>query len=180
MNIASTVAETIITTPKCVLRPWRRGDESSLVYHANNPNIWINLKDLFPHPYTRADAERWIEFASREQPMRNFAIEVNGAAVGAAGLHRKFDVYRLTAEIGYWLGEEFWGRGIATEAVKALSTYAFDRFELVRLTASVFEGNIASMRVLEKAGYTMDARLRSAAVKDGRIIDLYLYSLIRT
>jgi len=102
-----------------------------------------------------------------------------GAAIGAIGLHLKKDVRRLTAELGYWLGEEFWGRGIATEAVRAVTAHVFARFDLVRLYAGVFEENHASMRVLEKAGYTREARLRKAVIKAGRTIDLFLYALVR-
>ena len=170
---------TVLTTPKCTLRAWRCGDEVSLTHHANNRKIWLNVKDTFPHPYTLADAEQWIQRASQERLVRNFAIEVEGSAVGAAGIHQKFDVYRRSAEIGYWLGEELWGKGIATEAVKAITDYAFSRFDLLRVSASVFGWNAASMRVLEKAGYAQEARLRNAVLKDARIIDLVIYSLTR-
>ncbi len=170
---------TVLTTPRCILRPWRRGDETSLTRHANNRKIWINLKDRFPFPYTLADAEQWVRKASREIPVTNFAIEIRGAAVGAVGFHFKHDIYRRSGEIGYWLGEEFWGQGITTEAVKVMTDYAFSHFDLCRLSAPVLEWNKPSMRVLEKAGYSLEARLRSAVTKDDKTIDLLLYSLIR-
>jgi len=163
----------------CTLRRWKVGDEPSLVRHANNRNVWINLLDGFPHPYTLADAEHWIQHVSRESPIRNFAIEVDGEAVGAIGLHPKRDVYRKSAGIGYWLGESYWGRGIITEAVKALTGYAFSHFDLHRLYAGVFEWNHASMRVLEKAGYTFEARLRKGVTKDGKTIDELIYAFLR-
>lgn len=167
------------STPQCLLRPWRRGDETSLVHHANNRNIWINLKDRFPFPYKHSDAEQWIWKASRENPVSNFAIEIDGAAVGAVGLHFKHDIYRRSAEIGYWLGEEFWGRGIVPEAVRVVTEYAFSRFDLCRLSAPVLAWNQRSIRVLEKSGYSLEARLRNAVTKDNKTIDLLLYSLIR-
>jgi RimJ/RimL family protein N-acetyltransferase len=168
-----------ISTRSCVLRRWRKEDAESLVRHANNRNIWINLRDSFPHPYTSADANRWIGRTRDEQPILNFALEVDQAAVGAIGLHPKRDVYRRSAEIGYWLGEKYWGRGIVTEAIEALTGYAFTTLDLVRLSADVFEWNDGSMRALEKAGYEREAKLRRAAIKDGKIIDVFVYAKIR-
>src|ERR1051325_10612302 len=109
------------------LRNWRVGDEPSLVHHANNRKIWRNVRDRFPHPYRREDAVWWISFANSERPVVNFAIDVEGAAVGGIGLILRDDVYRLSAEIGYWLGEEYWGRGIASRAARALTDYAFEQ-----------------------------------------------------
>ena len=168
-----------IVLSRCVVRCFRPDDAPSLARHANNRAIWISLRDQFPHPYTLADAERWIGETTGLEPPTHFAIAVDGAAVGAVGLHLKKDIRRRTAEIGYWLGEEFWGRGITTEAVRAVTRDAFARFDLVRLYAGVFEGNRASMRVLEKAGYTREALLRKAVVKDGRTLDLVLYAVVR-
>jgi [ribosomal protein S5]-alanine N-acetyltransferase len=164
---------------KARLREWKAGDEESLVRHANNPRIWRNLRDAFPNPYTLADARHWIEVASPTTPITNFAIVVDGAAVGAIGLMLKDDVFRRSAEIGYWLGEEFWGRGIVTEAVRATTDYAFTTFDLCRVYAGVFEWNRASMRVLEKAGYEYECRLRKSVTKDGQTIDEFIYSTIR-
>ena len=106
---------------KSRLRPWKEGDEESLVRHANNRAIWRNLRDLFPHPYTLADARHWIQIANPSLKTTNFAIVVDGAAVGGIGLVLKDDVFRRSAEIGYWLGEEYWGRGIVSEAVRAVT-----------------------------------------------------------
>jgi ribosomal-protein-alanine N-acetyltransferase len=161
------------------LRRWRVGDEASLIRHANNRNISRNLRDRFPYPYTAADADAWIGRASVETPARNFAIVVDGAAVGGIGLELGEDVFRRSAEIGYWLGEPFWGRGIVTEAVRAVTAYAFATFDLCRLQAHVFEWNPASARVLEKAGYALEGRARLAVTKDGRTIDRLGYALIR-
>lgn len=161
------------------IRNWRRGDEQSLVRHANNRKIWRNVRDLFPHPYTMADAEKWIALASSEKSNTNFAIEVDGAAAGSIGLVLKDDIFRRSAEIGYWLGEEFWGRGIVTEAVRAVTEYGFANFDICRIYAGVFEWNPASMRVLEKAGYELEGRMKKSATKDGQIIDELIYAIIR-
>lgn len=166
---------TELTLKYCSVRDWRPTDADSLVLHANNIKVWRNLHDAFPLPYTRADAESWIQQTSPT----HFAIAVDGNAVGGIGLHPGTDVHRRTAAIGYWLGEAFWGRGIATEAVRAVTKYAFATFDFVRLEAHVFEWNLASARVLEKAGYTREARLRKRVTKEGRTVDSFLYALIR-
>src|SRR5262245_29376431 len=164
---------------KSLLREWKPGDEKSLVKHANNRRIWRNLRDSFPHPYTLADARHWIEIANPTGPITNFAIVVDGAAVGGIGLVLKDDVFRRTAEIGYWLGEEFWGRGIVTEAVCAVTDYAFATFDLCRVYAGVFEWNTPSMRVLEKAGYEFECRMTKGVTKDGQTIDELIYAVVR-
>lgn len=168
-----------LTLERCVIRPWRAGDEPSLVCHANSRKVSLNMRDRFPHPYSHADAEEWVRTASAETPVINFAIVVAGAAVGGIGFELGTDVFRRSAEIGYWLGEEFWGRGIATEAVRAMTEYAFARFGVCRIHAVVFEWNPASMRVLEKAGYTCEGRRRMSVTKDGRTIDSFLYAVVR-
>lgn len=164
---------------RCTLRPWRKGDEPSLVRYANNRNVSGNLKDRFPFPYTDADAREWIEHVAGREPACNFAIVVDGTAVGGIGIELGQDVFRRSAEIGYWLGEPFWGRGIASEALRAATDYAFATFDIIRLEAGVFGWNPASARVLEKAGYTLEGRLRQAIVKDGRVGDRLLYGLLR-
>jgi len=168
-----------LTLPRLLIRDWRPDDTTSLVIHANNRNVWINLRDRFPHPYTPADAGRWIRRATNETPRTNFAIVLDGAAIGAIGVELGADVLRKSAEIGYWLGEPFWGHGLATEAVRGMTEYAFLTFDLRRISAGVFEWNPASMRVLEKAGYVCEGRLTKSVVKDGRIIDQLLYAITR-
>ena len=163
----------------CTLRYWRRGDEESLVRHADNYDIWRNLRDRFPHPYTSADARAWIDHTLDEDPPLNLAIIVNNEAVGGIGIIPSDDIHRRSAEIGYWLGEEFWGRGIATEAVKAASQWAFESYDLNRLWAGVFAHNAASARVLVKAGFQFEARLRQAVTKEGRTMDELIYALVR-
>jgi ribosomal-protein-alanine N-acetyltransferase len=169
-----------ITLSTCTLRPWQPGDEPSLVHHANNRNIWKNLRDLFPHPYTFDDAVRWIETGSKRDGTLNFAIVVDGSAVGGIGLVFDDDAVAHTAEIGYWLGEEFWGRGIATEAVRAVTQFGITHCGLDRVYAGVFEWNYASMRVLEKAGYRLESRNRKSVVKDGSVIDEIVYASVRS
>jgi RimJ/RimL family protein N-acetyltransferase len=168
-----------LVLPSCVVRSFGPGDAPSIARHANNRKIWMNVRDQFPYPYALADAERFVREAVAAVPQTDFAIAVNGTAVGAIGLRLKRDIWRRSAEIGYWLGEELWGRGIATEAVRAVTAEAFSHFDVRRVYAGVYEWNPASMRVLEKAGYTREARLRKAVTKDGRTIDLVLYALVR-
>ena len=163
----------------CVIRPWRPGDEGSLIANANNYKIWRNMRDRFPHPYTAEDAREWIRRVGEESPCANFAIVVDGEAVGGIGLILNGDIHRCSAEIGYWLGEAFWGRGVVTEAVRALTQWAFDSFNLSRIYAGVLEWNPASMRVLEKAGYQFEGRLRKAVVKQNQVMDEFIYSIVR-
>ena len=165
--------------PTCTVRSWRHGDEESLARYANNRNVWVNLRDAFPHPYTREDAVQWIKYACGTLPETNFAIEVEGAAAGSIGFVIQPDVHRVSAEIGFWLGEPFWGRGIMTQALRAVTERAFEEHSLHRLFAAAFEWNAASMRVLEKAGYRREALLRRSAIKDGRVIDQALYAITR-
>ncbi|MFY9555490.1 MAG: GNAT family N-acetyltransferase [Blastocatellia bacterium] len=164
---------------KSTLRPWKPGDEESLVQHANSRKVWRNLRDSFPHPYTLTDARRWIELDNPTIPVTNFAIIIDGAAVGGVGLLLKGDVFRRSAEIGYWLGEEFWGRGIVSEAVRAVTDYAFATFDLCRVYAGVFEWNTASMRVLEKSGYVFECRMKKSVTKDGETVDELIYAVVR-
>ena len=163
----------------CTVRSWKWRDRETLVRHANNRNVWINLRDRFPFPYTAADARYWIENAVGHKPETNFAIDVAAEAVGAVGFDLQTDVGRRSAEIGYWLGEEFWGRGIATEALIAVTDYAFSNYDICRLYAHVFAWNPASARVLEKAGYEYEGRLRKSVTKDGQTIDQLMYAMIR-
>lgn len=159
----------------CTIRSWRKADAGALAPLADNRAVWRNLRDRFPHPYSRKDAKAWIRTARRADPETFFAIEVEGKAVGGIGLHPQPDVLRRSMEIGYWLGEPFWARGIATEAVVAMTHYAFEHFDIARLYGYVFEWNPASARVLEKAGYRLEGRLRKAVTKDGRTMDMLVY-----
>lgn len=162
--------------PGGVIRPWRAADARPLVPLADNRKVWLNLTDRFPHPYSAADARRWIKAEAMAAPPRNFALECEGALCGGIGLQMGEDIRVQTAEIGYWLGEPFWGRGLATAAVAAYTGYAFAAFGLRRVFARVLDWNPASARVLEKCGYVLEGRLRRSALKDGRIADELLYA----
>ncbi len=162
----------------CKLRSWRLEDIGSLVKYANNRKIWLNLRDQFPHPYKRVDAQIWIQDALTVIPQTSFAIDIAGEAAGSIGFRLQTDVERFSAEVGYWLGEEFWGQGICTVALKAATQYAFETYDLNRLFALPFKGNVASMRVLEKAGYVRECQLRKSAFKNGRFVDQVLYAYI--
>ena len=163
----------------CSVRSWEWRDRDAIVRHANNRKISINLRDRFPYPYTAADARTWLEIIAGTKPETNFAIDVAGEAVGGIGFTLQPDVAHRSAEIGYWLGEEFWGRGIATEALIAVTHYAFANYDICRLYAHVFEWNRASARVLEKAGYEFEGRLRKSVTKEGQTIDQFMYAMIR-
>jgi RimJ/RimL family protein N-acetyltransferase len=163
---------------RCVVRSWRISDADALVVHADNERIWINLRDRFPHPYTRRAAREFLRAVREQAPETFFAIEVGGEAAGGIGFVLQSDVDRVSAEIGYWLGEPFWGRGIVTEALVAITSYAFAHHELTRLFAVPFASNAASCRVLEKAGYRLEGRLRRSAIKNGQIIDQFQYAYV--
>lgn len=161
------------------LRSYRDDDVEALSRHASNPNVTRFLRDHFPQPYTRSDAEAWIRHVRERDPETIFAIATAGELIGNVGLYPQDDVYRLSAELGYWLGEDHWGRGIASGAVKAICEVAFSRSDMVRIYASVFENNVASCRVLEKCGFTLEGVHRKAVIKAGKIIGEKMYSLLR-
>ena len=162
----------------CEVRSWAMSDVDALARGANNRKIWLNLRDAFPHPYTKHDAREFIRSVRERAPETTFAIAVDGEAAGSIGfiLHR--DVERVSAEIGYWLAEPFWGRGITTEALIAVTRHAVAAHGLTRIFAVPFAWNTASCHVLEKAGYVLEARLRCSAIKDGRLTDQFQYAYI--
>jgi len=162
----------------CEVRSWRVSDLEPLVRYANNRNIWLNLRDRFPHPYTKSDGQRFIRTMRQANPETAFAIVVDAEAAGGIGFMLQHDVDRASTEIGYWLGEPFWGRGIVTEALAAMTKYAIETHGVTRVFAVPFAHNVASCRVLEKAGYVLEARLRRSAIKDGRVVDQFQYAFI--
>lgn len=163
----------------CRLRRWRKDDLEALLRHADNPNVARNLRDLFPSPYTRADGREWLSDPLHDSvPLQAFAIEAGGEAVGGLGLVAGSDVERFSAEIGYWLGEAVWGRGLATAALRAATEYGFARLGLRRIFALPFAYNAASSRVLAKAGYRREALLADAAFKEGRFVDQELWAAL--
>jgi RimJ/RimL family protein N-acetyltransferase len=167
-----------LTLERSTIRSWRAADVPALVRHANNRKIWLNLRDRFPHPYGKADAQRFLRMARSMSPETFFAIAVGDEAVGAIGYVLQHDVERVSAEMGYWLAEDFWGRGIATEALRAITAHAMASHGLTRVFAVPFAHNRGSCRVLEKAGYVLEGRLRRSAIKDGVIIDQLQYAFV--
>lgn len=161
------------------LRNIREEDAISLAVHANNKKIWDTVRDFFPHPYTVQDAVDFARFCQTSDSVYNQTIDINGEAVGVIGIVLQSDVHRVTAEVGYWLGEKYWGKGIMTEALKSMTALAFVKYDLQRLHTGVFANNRASMRVLEKAGYTLDCVFRNAIIKNGNLMDEYRYSFLR-
>lgn len=168
-----------ISTSCGAIRPWDRGDAHALVKYANNRKIWLNLRDAFPHPYTAASADAFLDIVERQNPTTFFAIATRDEAIGAIGIMLNRDVHRLTAEMGYWLAEPYWGRGIMTETVARFTDFCFERFGLVRIYAEPYATNSASCRVLEKAGFLLEGRLRSNVLKDGQILDEFVYARLR-
>jgi len=162
------------------LREWRLSDAESLAENANNINIWNNMRDGLPHPYSKEDGKQFIEKAmSLPKPATLLTIAVEGKAVGSIGIVLHSDVERISAEMGYFIGENYWNRGIMTEAVKQMVAYAFANFPLRKIYATPFDFNIASHKVLQKAGFEREAILKQAAIKNGKIVDMHYYSLIK-
>ena len=160
----------------CVVRPWVPADKPSLIANANNRNVWLNLADVFPHPYTETDADEWLRLAGVPDRSFKLAIEIDGVAVGGIGAQAGEGIFVRTAHFGYWLGEPFWGQGIATAAGRALLDHLEQDARFARLEAPVFEWNPASMRVLEKLGFERVAVQRKSVTKDGRLIDSVLFT----
>ena len=168
----------ILECGRCHLRPWRTEDAPALLRHADNPNVAKNLRDRFPSPYTPEDAEAWLSIVTMSDPLLDFAIVFDDEPVGGIGLALGSDIERVSAEVGYWVGEEYWGRGLATEALCAFVPWAMPRFGLTRLYATTFAHHFASRRVLEKAGFSLEAVLRRAAIKREVVLDLALYGVV--
>ena len=164
-----------------ILRPWRREDAADVAKYANNDKIARNLRDVFPYPYILTDAQAFVNSCVEGDEDRQLcrAIEVDGHAVGSIGLFLGSDVYCMTAELGYWLAEEYWGRGIMTEAVKQMCEEGTEHWDdLVRIYAEPFAHNTSSRRVLEKAGFTLEGVMRCGVCKRGRIFDYCMYALL--
>ena len=160
------------------LRPLRSSDRATMAQLANNKKIWDNVRDAFGHPYTEKNAEEFIQRQANSDTEKVFAIDFNGELCGLVGLILQKDVYRKSAEIGYWIGELYWDRGIATQAVGLLVSHAFDQLTLVRLYAGVFEYNVESMRVLEKNGFQKEGISKKSIFKNGKFWDEHRYALL--
>ena len=167
-----------LTNENVTLREFTPNDKYRLVELANNEKVSINLRDGFPHPYTLADADNFLDKYARLESALVFAIEYNGVYVGNIGLHKGTDVYRKSAEIGYFLGEPYWNKGIMTKAVPLICDYGFKNMDIVRIQTGIFEFNPASMRVLEKCGFKREAVFEKAIIKEGKIFDEIRYAKI--
>ncbi|UCE01895.1 MAG: GNAT family N-acetyltransferase [Candidatus Latescibacterota bacterium] len=162
------------------IRSYEARDLDALLEHANNRKVSMHLREAFPYPYTHADARHWLQLALSQRDVEtHFAIAKRRELIGGIGFQPQEDVYRKSAEIGYWLAEPYWGQGIATVAVRAMTEYAFRHFDLARLYANVFEGNPASERVLEKVGYVYEGTMRQAVFKENRLRDQKIYAILR-
>lgn len=167
----------IIKCDKCILRNWKYSDLANLVKNANNPNIACNMRDGFPYPYTVNAGKQWIQLAENNDVI--FAITVNDEAIGSIGLNIGEDIERISAEVGYWLGEDYWGKGIASSALKGIVEYGFNELRLERIFAVPIEHNIASRRVLEKNGFILEGILRKSVIKFDKIYNQALYAIIK-
>lgn len=169
-----------LTSNRLPLRPWREEDLDSLVRYADNFNIWINLRDGFPHPYNEEAGRTWLKMAMDQKVNLFLAIDLEGEAVGGIGIIFKDDVYRISAEIGYWLAEPFWGRGLVTEAVTVLINHVFSNYpDIIRVYADIFSHNPASARVLQKCGFQLEAIHKKAVIKYGQVMDEHVYVRFR-
>jgi RimJ/RimL family protein N-acetyltransferase len=161
------------------LRPWTMNDLPSLVKYANNPKIASRLTDAFPHPYTKENGKAFIEMATKNSPVNVFCIDINGEACGGIGLHAQQDVHRKNMEMGYWLAEPYWGKGIITNAITQTVEYGFRNFDITRIFARPYGSNLASQRVLEKAGFKLEAKLERTLFKNGIFEDEFIYAVRR-
>lgn len=165
----------------CRIRKWELADATDLAMAVSNKNIQNNLRDGLPYPYTEQDGADYISamLSADENETFAFAITVEDKVVGSIGVFRQGNIHRLTAELGYYLAEEYWGRGIMTEAVRQICQYVFEKSDIIRIYAEPFAYNAASCRVLEKAGFQYEGTLRNNAVKNGKVIDMKMYSLLK-
>lgn len=166
---------------KVTLRLWNIKNAPALAAALNNKKVLDNLRDGLPYPYTEEDAESFIVYISSapRHTQYNLAICVDGKVAGNIGVVRKDNVHRLTGELGYYIAEEYWGKGVMTEAVKKMCRYIFDNTDIARIFAEPFANNIASCRVLEKAGFQYEGTLRQNAIKNGQLLDMKVYAILR-
>ena len=167
---------------KCSIRKWELSDAKDLAAALSNKKVQDNLRDGLPYPYTEQDGKEFISamLSADENETFAFAIMVDDKVVGSIGIFRQGNIHSQTAELGYYIAEEYWGKGIMTEAVKQICAYVFAKSDIIRIYAEPFAYNIASCRVLEKVGFQYEGTLRSNAVKNGKVIDMKMYSLLRT
>ncbi|MEZ3461696.1 MAG: GNAT family N-acetyltransferase [Lachnospiraceae bacterium] len=163
------------------IRKWKLSDAGDLAAALSNKKVQDNLRDGLPYPYTEQDGADFIAamLAADENDTFAFAVTVDDKAIGSIGVFRQENIHRQTAEMGYYIAEEYWGRGIMTEVVRQTCAYVFARSDIIRIYAEPFAYNTASCRVLEKAGFQYEGTLRSNAVKNGRVTDMKMYALLK-
>jgi len=166
---------------KCRIRKWELSDAKDLAAALSNKKVQDNLRDGLPYPYTEQDGKEFISamLSADENETFAFAITVDNTVTGSIGIFRQGNIHRQTAELGYYIAEEYWGKGIMTEAVKQICEYVFANSDIIRIYAEPFAYNIASCRVLEKVGFQYEGTLRSNAVKNSKVIDMKMYSLLK-
>ena len=166
---------------KCRIRKWELSDAKDLAAALSNKKVQDNLRDGLPYPYTEQDGKEFISamLSADENETFAFAIMVDDKVVGSIGIFRQGNIHSQTAELGYYIAEEYWGKGIMAEAVKQICEYVFGNSDIIRIYAEPFAYNIASCRVLEKAGFQYEGTLRSNAVKNSKVIDMKMYSLLK-
>ncbi|MCJ7554360.1 MAG: GNAT family N-acetyltransferase [Ignavibacteriaceae bacterium] len=162
-----------------IIRSYEKSDKDALINYGNNYNVFKHLKNTFPHPYTEDDAILWLTSCAAQNPETCFAIADENELIGGIGFHLREDVFKHNAEIGYWIGEPFWGKHIVSRALKEMTKFIFNNFKINRIYASVFEGNPASVRVLEKCEYKPEAVLRKAVFKENKFLDQYIFALLK-
>ena len=177
-ELNSKTVMTYLQTNNICLRELCLSDKDELTSLANNPNVSKTLRDIFPHPYTTEDAKRFINYSQHSGKALILAIVYNEQLTGVICLEYQQDVYRKSAELVYWLGEKYWNKGIASNAVSLICSYAFHKLKLNRIFASVFSNNQASVRVLEKNGFKQEGRFKAAIVKNNEILDELRYSIL--
>lgn len=165
----------------CQIRKWNMSDATDLSLVISNKKIQDNLRDGLPYPYTEQDAAAYIQtmLSADENKIFAFAITINNKVIGSISIFRQENIHRRTAELGYYIAENYWGKSIMTEAVKQICEYVFNNSDIIRIYAEPFADNSASCRVLEKTGFQFEGILKSNAVKNGKIIDMKMYALIK-
>ncbi len=166
---------------KCRIRKWQLKDAVSLAAALSNKKVQDNLRDGLPYPYTEQDGVDFISamLSVDENETFAFAITVDDVAVGSIGVFRQGNIHRQTAELGYYIAEKYWGKGIMTEAVKQVCDYVFQKSDIIRIYGEPFAYNTASLRVLEKAGFQYEGTLRNNAVKNGKVLDMKMYAILK-
>ncbi|MGE4485118.1 MAG: GNAT family N-acetyltransferase [Oscillospiraceae bacterium] len=164
-----------------ILRKWRAEDSADVAHFANNEKIACNLRNVFPYPYTMQDAKNYVEGCASNSEAEQLcrAVTVDGKAVGSIGIFLGSDVYSRSAELGYWLAEEYWNRGIMSAAVKQICEEAFERFDIVRIFAEPFAHNLGSRKVLENGGFALEGIMKNGVFKNGTVFDYCMYALLR-